>query len=765
MSDEEFTFRVSSGLKSIIGRDLISDRYIAVFELVKNSYDAGASKVKIDFSSISENSKRYERISISDNGCGMSRDDIINKWLFVAYSEKKLKNRSENTHVNKIKREVAGAKGVGRFSCDSLGARLQLITKKEEEMNAHILEVNWDDFETDDTNEFINIPVEYSEGYELPTNYAHGTSLIIEKLREDWERKDLIKLRQLLKRLISPDTDTGDLPFEIEINAPLDIEQDKKELDKEEISDYSIVNGLIRNDVFEKLDLKTTGIIVNISKDGKTIETKLLDRGQHIFTLVEKNVEFYYLKDISVHTYYLNAIAKSSFTRQMGMRAKEYGSIFIYRNGFRVNPYGEPGQDIFGIDLRKAQGWKRFLGTREIIGRISINGDKDQFIETTSRAHGFVHTPAVDQLSQFYLDKVLKVLEKYVVNIIYWGQPLKSDPEKTIEPQDVGNKILSEFFIHLDAKSIISLDYNEDILNPNNLLNQSDGILPTLKKLNDVALSTKNENLASLANSLEKKSKAILSQNLNLTKENNEKSQMLRKKTKESQMREKQVYFLRKLTNQDITNLVNGFHTVYTLTDAMGEDLRELNTILSLMHSNDGTKVSETLNRIYKSNVKIRKLSELAIHGNKSLKQIGNNSISDFIRQYVDEGLALDGINYVLDIDENIAYDCKFDPSDIGIILDNIASNSIKAGATDLKITMSEKANRVEIAFTDNGTGLSKNVNPNNLFEYGMSMNASEKGFGVGLYHIKSLVSEMKGTVNIDLDFTDGFRIIIGLRK
>lgn len=86
--NNELAFRVSSGLKNIIGRDLISDRYIAMFELVKNSYDAAASKVTISFVQTNDGSVQ---ILISDNGNGMTYDDIVNKWLFVAYSEKNLK--------------------------------------------------------------------------------------------------------------------------------------------------------------------------------------------------------------------------------------------------------------------------------------------------------------------------------------------------------------------------------------------------------------------------------------------------------------------------------------------------------------------------------------------------------------------------------------------------------------------------------------------------------------------------------------------------
>src|SRR5699024_3110399 len=128
------------------------------------------------------------------------------------------------------------------------------------------------------------------------------------------------------------------------------------------------------------------------------------------------------------------------------------------------NPYGEPGQDFFGIDQRKAQGWKRFLGTREIMGRISIKGDNEQFVETTSRAHGFIQTPAVDMLADLFVEKVLKVLEKYVVHLINWREPLKSNHNHTISPEEVGDEVVSQFITNINANDILSIDYNPDIL-------------------------------------------------------------------------------------------------------------------------------------------------------------------------------------------------------------------------------------------------------------------------------------------------------------
>ena len=110
-------------------------------------------------------------------------------------------------------------------------------------------------------------------------------------------------------------------------------------------------------------------------------------------------------------------------------------------------------------------------------------------------------------------------------------------------------------------------------------------------------------------------------------------------------------------------------------------------------------------------------------------------------------------------------FNCKFDVSSVGIIMDNISSNSMKAGATELNITLYEEQEYIGIVFTDNGIGIGKEVNVDMLFEWGVSNNISKKGFGIGLYHIKQLVEEMKGTVSIDAAYRDGFRMVVKLKK
>ena len=180
-------FRISSYLKDIIGRDLVTNEYVAIFELVKNSFDAKASKVNIEFE------PDQCRIFISDNGHGVSSSDIRNKWLFVAYSEKA--EIQPDDYRDKIRRggQVAGNKGIGRFACDTLGKRLSLYSKTSLNDEVSKLQVDWTLFEQDSHEEFHTINVDLGVVTEFPLmTYADppqtsGTVLVIEQVRHQWD--------------------------------------------------------------------------------------------------------------------------------------------------------------------------------------------------------------------------------------------------------------------------------------------------------------------------------------------------------------------------------------------------------------------------------------------------------------------------------------------------------------------------------------------------------------------------------------------------
>ena len=223
---EQMQFKVSSALKDLVGKDLIINDNIAMFELVKNSYDAYATKVEIKFSD--------NEIVIADNGKGMSFDDLKNKWLFLGYSAKKDGTEDADNGVkqksyrDKIKRHYAGSKGIGRFSCDRLGKHLSLTTKSK---NSHTIEtiiVDWTDFEVDQKKEFAQINVEHisqeKKSSIFPLNSETGTILKISDLNDEkipWNRKRLLDLKRSLEKLINPLSETNE--FVIEIIGVMDI--------------------------------------------------------------------------------------------------------------------------------------------------------------------------------------------------------------------------------------------------------------------------------------------------------------------------------------------------------------------------------------------------------------------------------------------------------------------------------------------------------------------------------------------------------------
>ena len=282
---DRMRFKISSALKDLVGKDLIINDNIAIFELVKNSYDAYATKVEITF--------EEDRIIIADNGKGMTFDDVRNKWLFLGFSAKKDGSEDEHgknaSYSDRIKRHYAGAKGIGRFSCDRLGQRLVLSTKDETSSKITQIFVDWSEFEQDQRTEFAEIEIEYKyidANIYFPDNSNSGTILEITGLSttDKWTRKKILELKRSLEKLINPLSETND--FQIEIIC--DREKDK---DFEEIAnnkyDRDIVNGLLRNSISSIFNIKTT--LIEVQLNHNTIYTKIVDRGVEIYRISENN--------------------------------------------------------------------------------------------------------------------------------------------------------------------------------------------------------------------------------------------------------------------------------------------------------------------------------------------------------------------------------------------------------------------------------------------------------------------------------------------
>lgn len=736
-------FRISSFLKDLIGRELITDEFVAVFELVKNSFDANAKTVKVIFEH--QYDPENAKIIIWDDGYGMNINDLNNKWLFVAHSDKRDGSEGKD-YRDKIqhKRIFAGAKGVGRFSCDRLGTYLNLITLKNEP-NAKIesLNIDWTSFEQDSNKEFIDIKVAHQTNPSISyENFIHGTILEISGLRDKWDRNRILNLKTSLEKLINPIQENNVDDFSIEIIATDEILRDQKE---NEIRKK--VNGIIKNVVFESLGLKTTQIKVSIIDNGGVIQTTLIDRGVEIYSLKEKN-PYNKLFDITILLFVLNRAGKMNFKKIMGVNSVEYGSVFIYKNGFRIYPFGEEGDDTLQIDRRKQQGFYRFLGTRDLIGRIEINGEKSNLKETTSRDGGLIKNESWEQLYNFFYDKALKRLEAYTVGIIKWGDE-KFDKETgeliqpELKPEDVKDKIFDIITSLTRAKDVIDISYNSDFLHIYEA-KQEKSATQLVKNLTRIAEETNNPTFVQQARAVERQ----VSQLKQAKEEAERENEVIKKEVAAISNKVKLItsenLFLRSDVTKDVQQLENLQHHITHTSNLISEIALQA---IDAIKNNDLDLAIKKIDKLLIKNEEIATLSNFVSKAkfDTKVKKI-NGDIIAFINEYIVNVYSTINKKPIIEIDDySKYYTMKFVPLEIIIIIENLLRNSIDAKADKVKITWDIGEHPILI-YRDNGNGISDDI-LKHIFDYRFSTTG---GGGLGMCHIKDIVQKMNGKIIVN---------------
>lgn len=744
---KKLNFKVSAGLKDIIGKELITNKFVAIFELVKNSFDAGSKKVDITFK---YNNQIIDGIDIQDYGMGMSTDQIINNWLNVAYSDKKPQNA--NKKGIKFEREQLGAKGVGRFSCDRVGSVVNLYTRRLNENSIHHVCINWDNFENVDEQSFLDIPVEY-EDIVMKDFPKQGTLIQIANLREVWDRDELLELKRMLMKLISPNDDNSS-DFVIELHA-----ENEKEKDKFATNDRDIVNGVIKNTLFESLNIKTVALIVDIDSSGKNITTILNDKGQEVFYIKEDNQDFSELKDIHLKLFYMNRKAKLLFSKIMGIAQASYGNIFIFKNGFRILPYGETEDDFFGINLRQQQGTRRYFGTRDLVGRIEINGPAKGFVEVSSRDKGFIKSKQVDELKEFFMNK-MKILETYVVDVLDWG-----DPDAEIFNAEKLNfeKLVKQIAGITKKSKPLELRYDESIIAEVGKKAADSSIQTSLEKISAIAEKNNNNQLLTLVNSTKKRVEDLKEVNKQLVLQNQIKTKEKEEVKQELQRVSNQIYFLENTSN---TNFIKAKEIIH-LDMLFANKIKEYIEII-FDEISDERKDYELLSNLAQIDFlasKIYSISNFGLKANFSLKsdtQLNSNIIT-FIQEYIkniyDRSPNL-GMHVTTQDNTNKEIQIKFSASEIVAVLENLISNSNKANAKNLYITFNNDDNYLIIDIVDDGDGLDKTIkHKEDIFNLGYT---STQGSGIGLYTVKKVLKSMNGTVEIiDTDLSFGLRMKI----
>lgn len=376
---------VDSALINRLGYELVGRAETAVSELIKNAYDADAKKVEVFFK---DTELPGGNIIVRDNGTGMDFKTLKKGFLRISTSDK-----VENPNSDRYSRPRAGRKGIGRFATQRIGNKLTITTTKLDMDYALRVTIDWQAYQPNTDLETILFPIERVE-----KTQSEGTELAITGVRDAWTDSAILRVHRYVMNLFQPDYlhnsgaqeentfETVFLKWSEGRYIPLESGQEdffSKAL--------AVING--------KVDFDHHGLI-SIKSDSLIMDDVLTMEGE--FSLL-KNVSFkaYYFI-YGRPEYYSNGMSATTLKAIQKVAANASG-IRLYRNGFRVLPYGEPSNDWINLNARWAgsSGINIPFGTHNLFGYVELIDQEGLLFDETSSREGLIENGAFEQLTDF----------------------------------------------------------------------------------------------------------------------------------------------------------------------------------------------------------------------------------------------------------------------------------------------------------------------------------------------------------------------------
>jgi signal transduction histidine kinase len=431
-------FKVSARTAKLIGRENFSNAEGAIIELVKNSYDANAKHCLIlfdipfpDISKIpraaasKDHSPAGNSIYIIDDGVGMDNDTIMNQWMEIGTG-----NKEANYQVgDRIK---TGAKGIGRFALDRLGCVAEVYTVAEGRniKSGYYWKMDWRQFDIPDRG-ITDIMAELEERTDSLTSFlaerlkgktdliklingkslTHGTIIQITQVKDVWDADALKGLHKSLEALIPPKDSAVQFGVSFyHVQAPKDFGEvqtayfndfDYKVTGEFDASSLKVRLSITRNELdLKKVKKEFPAVLKQAKKpyDLATLEKKTFTCSASVHQLMDWEPDpdnktllkgigsfdftFYFLKRTSGKEEYP---FKEFIPKERTSILEKFGGIRIYRDSFRVRPYGENGNDWLKLGERAAKSpagagqrigdWR--VGPNQIFGIINISRIKN----------------------------------------------------------------------------------------------------------------------------------------------------------------------------------------------------------------------------------------------------------------------------------------------------------------------------------------------------------------------------------------------------
>ncbi len=405
------TLRPRARILRTLGDELISSEAVALMELVKNSYDADATRVLVRFHGPLEIGNG--KVEVIDNGHGMSLETIRTTWMEPATLSRKRERRSQ-----RLGRRVLGEKGIGRFATSRLANFLEVVTRRagsEQETRVYFdwaqfdnegkyldeVEVLWEEEDSTELAPGGILERLWDSGREPNADdLTHGTILRMEQLRSNWGNSELDDLRTRLSRLVSPffgdELSARNDQFELCLDLPPPFEQHSGIVEPPELlrSPHYILKGTIGADGRYDFSIGMRGASGGESIQG---EFSLKNRSAECGPIgVELRV---WDRDTTSMAELVERHSFQSVSQVRGLLDNGAG-ISIYRDGFRVLPYGEPDDDWLRLDMRRVQNPTLRLSNNQVLGYVLISSEGNPKLRDQSNREGLIEGPPLDDIRE-----------------------------------------------------------------------------------------------------------------------------------------------------------------------------------------------------------------------------------------------------------------------------------------------------------------------------------------------------------------------------
>ena len=409
-------FRPRARMLHLLGNELIASDRLAVFELVKNAYDADASQVTVR---MDLNRPIGPMITVYDDGTGMTLDDILSVWLVPGDDHRK-QQRADHIRTPIHNRLPLGEKGLGRFAVHKLGNHITLVTRAKNSEEC-VVEIDWDQLVEYPYLDEAPVSVKVRQP-QLFTENTTGTQIQIRQLRTSrWTRGEVRRLYNQLTSICSPFEEVGGFDTSLEVPRHEDWIADLPDIST--ILDRALWKFSFKLESGEfdwtyefrqvpgfNLDGRTRGEAKDVlqlpdSPGGNSVgRRQIIADDSTTQEIGPVRGEFYvYDRDREV-------IRRMSDTRLLTSYLDETGGVRVYRDGIRVYNYGETGDDWLGLDLRRVNSPTRRISRNIILGAVHLSLEKSTGLVEKTNREGFVENSAYQRLHDVVIG-ALSILE------------------------------------------------------------------------------------------------------------------------------------------------------------------------------------------------------------------------------------------------------------------------------------------------------------------------------------------------------------------